>query len=392
MKSFVVRISFCIICISITSCSLLTGKGRIFENHGNDYLKTGSIDKIVLPEGVQSTNLTPIYMIPDVAVSDEFGDSYTVLEYEIPPPKAISIDKNSAGVKLQRLNTERWIYIKAAPSQIWPRTQNFLSEYNLLVAKSDAVSGIIETDWITFRDDESTRSRYRIALEKGIHPETTEIHVLHIQRPSDEIDDAPIVWPAVSNNKVREDWLVENLSQDLAKNVGNSSASLLGANVGGELKAGFDKKGIEPRIRITLHHDRVWATLSHSARMEGFHTWESSEELGVIYLDHNKDLVKKRGFWRKLAFWNRPKVIPEKAANSLDQVLMHLSPKVRSDPVFANMKGLGYGSALADAEGFLLIVTREDDTSYVVIRDSRGRLLSPDEAKYKLRILRKNLI
>ena len=392
MKFFVVRLSFLSVLSLLSGCGFLFGDNGVFRNHSNDYLKTGSIKEIELPEGMTSTNLAPIYSIPDVNVVDEFGDTFSIVEYDIPMPDQLNTDKASAGVKLQKIDGERWIFIKASPAQVWPRTQNFLSEYGIRVAKSDPYSGVIESDWVTFRDDDSMRSRFKLTLEKGIHQETTEIHVRQLEVLTTDIDLPVPVWPNQSVNPAREDWLIDNLSQELAKNIDNSSASLLGLNVGGELKAGFAKKNGEPVIRIHLSSNRTWATLLHSSRQEAFRNWESSESKGVIYLDYNDELNKKRGFFQRLAFWNKPKVTPEKALYPLDDILAHLDDNSNVKALFGDVQGASYADALDKSEGYLLVVKHEGDYSYVYLRDVQGNKLPVLEAKQKLRMLRKNLI
>ena len=389
---FFVRLSFLSVLSLLSGCGFLFGDNGVFRNHSNDYLKTGSIKAIELPEGMTSTNLVPIYSIPNVDVVDEFGDAFSIVEYDIPMPDQLSTDKASAGVKLQKLDGERWIFIKASPAQVWPRTQNFLSEYGIRVAKSDPNTGVIESDWVTFRDDDSMRSRFKLTLAKGIHQETTEIHVRQLEVPTADIGSPVPAWPNQSVNPTREDWLIDNLSQELAKNIDNSSASLLGLNVGGELKASFAKKNGEPVIRIHLSPNRTWATLLHTSRKEFFLNWESSEPKGIIYLGYDDELTKKRGFFRRLAFWNKPKTTPEKAIYPLDDILSHLDNNADVKSLFGDIQGVSYADPLDKSEGYLLVVKHEGEYSYVYIRDFQGNKLPVLEAKQKLRMLRKNLI
>ena len=392
MKFFVVRLSFLSVLSLLSGCGFLFGDDGVFRNRSNDYLKTGSIKEIELPDGMTSTNLVPIYSIPDVEVVDEFGDAFSIVEYDIPMPDQLNIDKAAAGVKLQKLDGERWIFVKASPAQVWPRTQNFLSEYGIRVAKSDPYSGVIESDWVTFRDDDSMRSRFKLTLEKGIHQETTEIHVRQLEVLTADAGLSVPAWPSQSVNSEREDWLIDNLSQELAKNIDNSSASLLGLNVGGELKASFSKKNGEPVIRIHLSPNRTWATLLYSSRQEAFRNWESSEPKGILYLDYNDELTKKRGFFQRLAFWNKPKTSPETALVSLDELLSHLDNNSDVKALFGDIQGVSYAEASDKPEGYLLVVKREGDYSYVYLRDAQGNRLPILEAKQKLRMLRKNLI
>lgn len=385
----------CVVCFSfvIASCSLFIGEKGIFKNTGKDYLKTGSLEPIQVPEGMASKSLSPLYRVPDVVSQDEFGDNYNLVEYKIPLPNPINTDKSSSGVKIQKLNNERWIFVKAPTAQVWPRTQNFLSEYGIAVHSSNPNTGVIETDWVEFKDDTTLESRFLIELEKGIHAETTEVHVSQVERSSSSPGSTdPVFWPSQSMNKVREKWMIDELAQELAKNINNSSASLMGQTVGGETKAGLIKRNGEPMISLRLSPDRAWGSLIHSARLEGFVSWEASEEKGLIYVAYDKEQLKKKGFFRRLAFWSKSNKVPTEGPYDLNTLIQHLENDVEISRAFAHIPKAKAGDELPKGRGYLIKVTREADTAYISIRDHRGRLVPNAQLKDMLRILRKNLI
>lgn len=376
--------------VVLSSCGFFGDKGML-KNRSKDYLLAEPIKPLEAPNNQAIPVFDALYPIPNVRATDEFGDKMNLLEYKVPRPRSINSDKKSFGVKIQKLEGLKWIAIGASTSQVWPHTQSFLSNTDLGVVESDALSGRIETDWLQFKDDDSKMARFQIRLEKGIHPDTTELHVLEVEYPMGTEVPMPMVWPEHSVDPEREHWLMRQLAEHLARSIDNTSASLLGQNIGGELKAGFDQESSEPTLMLHLPAERAWATLTHASGLEAFRKWEGNESQGVIYVGYSEKLLKKRGFFRKLWSFGR-KPLPENGPHALSEVLQHLSGASEVKTLFADIEGVEYLSALPGVQGYLIVLKRTGAVTRVVIRDQRGRKLHPAEAKEKMRMLRKNLI
>ncbi|TVZ38311.1 Beta-barrel assembly machine subunit BamC [Alteromonadaceae bacterium 2753L.S.0a.02] len=387
-----VLVIFSIVCLA--GCSTFFGKHGVFRGRGADYLKSGSLKPIELPEGMASVPLEPMYAIPEVQSTDDFGDPVTLEDYKVPRPLPVG-DKGEIGVKIQKLDDERWIYLNASTAQVWPRTQYFLNQGGLDVASSNAAAGIIETDWVGFKDDQEHAVRFRIQLAKGIHPETTEVHVLHQMAPRSYLESGNRPqWPEKSDDSEREDWLLRELANSLAKTVDNNSASLLGQNVGGELKAGFERYNSEPVLVLNMNTTRAWATVSHASDQGGFKKWQDDSDLGVMYVGYTTYVKSEKGFFSSLAFWSDEKPLPEKAPFKLPDLLSNLYDEPDCRALFADIPGAQFNRVnLKKGTGYLLAVnSQQGDKVHVMIRDYRGKRLSDDEAKRLLRILRENLI
>lgn len=371
-----------------SGCSSFFGDEGVFRSRQKDYLRAEPSSPLSMPDNKITRPMVTIYDVPEINASDEFGDAYALQDYEIPRPKPMA-DKGEVGVKIQKLGSERWIFLNASTSQVWPRTQNFMSEYNLQVVASNASVGLIETGWLRFKNDAETKTRYRVSLEKGIHPETSEIHILQMQRPESFPEDAAPQWPSKSDNTEREEWLLNELAGVLAESVDNKAASLLGQNVGGEEKVSFRAEESEPAMHLKLSNKRVWATVTHALSKEGFVLWDKNSDLGVFYVGYS-EFGKKRGVIRRMAVWNDNYVAPEEGPYSLDEVLQHLSPDTGS---LLELSGFSAGPPLRKAEGYLVLLNQDDDFGVnVFIRDYRGLPIPRSQAKALLRIIRKNLI
>lgn len=384
-----------------TSCSTFFGDSGVFRSRGKDYLQSGPIKPVAVPGDMQVTSLEELYYVPPVVVEDEFGDRLELGDYEVPRPRPFTTDKSGIAVKIQSQLERRWIFLNASTSQVWPQTQSFLSSNGFDVEHSDANRGIIETGWMQFKNDPTTKSRFRIEIEKGIHPETTEVHVRQVELPMSEEPAADFVWPEVSTNAEREKFVVDNLAQALAANVDNKAASLMGQNVGGRDRIQYGSYKNEPQLQIRLPWQRAYASLAASVKSDNFDYWDQDGDRRLFYLDYRPDAgEKKKGFFRKLAFWSSDDEGEgngkSKAPYSLEEILKQLDDKPAVRNLFGDMPGVNFGEGLPNGKGYLLVVqtSMEDgeEVQGVIVRDFRGRKLPAKESKEVLRQLRSNLI
>ena len=365
----------------------------MLRNRDGDYLRAAPNQDMVVPEGIHQPSFEPLYPIPEVDVSDEFGDAVNLDDFEVPRPNTASASENNFGVRIKKIQDTRWIHLSAPTAQVWPHVQSFLNEGDIRVVFSDAKAGVIETDWYQFKDAKDSMLRFRISIEKGFVTENTEVHVVVFEQPLDGDPMAPAVWPEQSQNKEREEWMVRTLAKYLVESVSTASASLLGQNVGGEAKAQFSMHDSEPALRLNVNKIRAWATLTHSARQGGFVTWDHSEAKGLIFLGYNKDQRKPRSFWSKVWSFGRSGKLPEKVDRSLDDVLSRLNGTADVRNVFGQFEGVAYQSSKkTKPSGYLVLMRFDADGAYVVIRDDRGARLPVSKAKALVRELRENLI
>lgn len=389
--------------LSLTSaCSIFFGDSGVFRSRGKDYLHSGPIKPIEVPEGISVTSLEELYVVPSVEVRDEFGDRVELGEYEVPRPKPITTDRSGVAVKIQSQLGRRWIFLNASTAQVWPQTQSFLSEYDVDVSRSDASKGIIETGWIQFKVDLTMQSRFRIEIAKGIHPDTTEVHVRQVQLPLGATLPEDFSWPESSDDPEREKFIVDQLANALAANVDNKAASLMGQNVGGKDRVDYASVNNEPQLKIRLPWERAYASISASVKNDAsFSFWDQDGDRQLLYVGYKPQAHEKKSWFSKLAFWSSDDEADaeaeakEKAGVSLEQLVSSLEDKPEVRRVFENMAGVGFGQD-PGGKGYLLVVqtTMEDgeEVQGVIVRDYRGQKIPARLSKDMLRLLRSNLI
>lgn len=362
--------------------------GCIFRDRSDEYQRAGSIKPITLPEGVTSVPLEPLYPIPEVREQQAGFYDIRTDGFVVPRPEQMSAEGEKSKIKIQKVGERRWILAEASTSQVWPLTQSFLSRTGISVAQSVPSTGLIQTGWVEFKSDPDNKHQFRIRIEKGLRPETTEVHVLQLQARADA--GAAPAWPEKSMNAERESWLLEELANTLAGDIDNKSASLLGQSVGGEIKAELFIDGTEPALRLRLERSRAWATLAHAVTREGFIHWDESSDEGIFYTQFIDETKKRNWFIRLFTF--EPAHLTKESTYKLSDVLSHLAPKEDVRTLFGSVAGAAFAEPLENAYGYLVVLYADGDDYVVKIRDVRGERIPLADNKLMLSILRRNLI
>lgn len=373
---------------SLSGCGMFFGDEGVFRNREADYLKADNIPPLVLPPGKQSETMGELYPIPPVTASD-FGYDPNTEEYEVPRPMPLAANLEQENVKIQRVGGESWILINAAPGEVWPRIRNFLNTNTLAVSKADIGKGIIETSWLQFKTDLTTYDRYRMQIDQGVQPETTEVHITHMSVPATQKPALDATWPRRSVNAEREKWLLDELAATLASETDGVGTSLLAQDIGGSVKAGLSMLGGEPLMTIRLDRVRALATLGYAAKKDGFTTFGVDGDAGIYYVEYLNPEENKPGWLNRLfRVGLNPK--PPTTPYTLEQLKVNLpagdafEKAPRSDRDEENVN--------PDAPGYLIVVTGTDGNFVVRVRDPYGKRLMPHEARELLTVLRKNLI
>ncbi len=374
--------------VSLSGCGMFFGEEGVFRNREGDYVKADNIPPLVLPAGKKSETMGELYPIPPITATD-FGYDPTADDYEVPRPMPISANLEQENVKIQRVGSESWILLNAAPGEVWPRIRNFLNVNTLAVSKADIGKGIIETSWLQFKTDLSTYDRYRLQIDQGVQPETTEIHITHMSVPVAEKPAADMGWPRRSVNPEREKWMLDELAATLASESTEGGTSLLAQNIGGSVKANLGVSGSEPIMTIKLDRQRSFATLTYAAKRDGFTTFEADVDAGLYYVHYIDPEDAAPGWFRRTFHIGLEPKIPT-TPYSLEQIKTNMLTGEAFDK--APRSDRDEEKTLPDAPGYLIVVSGTDGNFVVRVRDPYGKRLTPHEARELLTVLRRNLI
>jgi len=375
------------LCFLQTGCGWFFGEKGIFRDRGNNYLKADNIPPLTLPEGKQSASMGELYPIPVISATD-FGYDPS-MEYEVPRPMPLAANSREDKVRIQRVGGESWILMNAAPGELWPRIRNFLNVNGLNASYANIGKGIIETEWLQFKTDPELQHTYRLQIDQGVQPETSEIHITHYSIPASQPLPAEVNWPRKSVSAEREKWLMDELAATLASDATEGGTSLLAQNIGGNVKASLGMLRTETVIYIRLDHTRSMATLAFAAKKEGFVTFESDHDAGLFYVGYKDPEDMKPGWFKRVLHLPHNPKLP-----TTDYTLAQLAEILPKGEALdqAPLSKRSKEKVLPDADGYMLIVTGEQNNFVVRIRDPYGKRLEPKEARQLLTVLRKNLI
>lgn len=382
----------CLACLglSLSGCGVFFGDDGVFRNREYDYLKADNIAPLQLPAGVNSASLGELYPIPAIGATD-FSYDPNATDYEVPRPMPLSANMQQENVKIQRVGENSWILVNVAPGELWPRVRNFLGANNLNVAHADLQKGIIDTDWIQFKTDLNSHNKYRIQIDQGVQPETSEIHITQINVPGAKAPVQEPTWPSQSMNPEREKWLLDELAATLASDTSVGGTSMLaqgiGSNAAAKVTLGMFKN--EPVMSLKLDKVRAMATVAYAAKRDGFQVFESDADSGLFYVYYQNPEDAKPGWFKRLfriGLNPKPPTTP--------YTLAQLSANMLQDDAF---ESAGYSDRddeklLKKAPGYLLVLTGKNNDFTLRARDPYGKRLKAREARELLTILRKNLI
>lgn len=373
--------------ISVALCCSLLLSACVFQDRSQDYLKAGSIEPITVPPELRTLPMEPRYPIPEVRLREDAFLDVRADGFRVPRPDAKNIEQDDARIKIQRVGERRWILAEAPTAQVWPLAQSFLSREGVEVVRTQPATGLIETGWVQFSDDDAVKSQFRIRIEKSVRAEATEVHVDHRELP---VAAAPSEqWSDDPTSPERAEWMLNALAQSLAEFIDNRSASLLGQAVGGEPKAELTMVDGEPTLRLRLDPVRSWATVAHAVDQNHFTRWGEDGANRVFYVQYF-GFDKRRNWFTRLFLRGGQSV--EEAPHSVSEVLSHLhqGPEVRE--LFGSMDGVEFGSALSNGAGYLVVLQRRGEDTLVRVRNHRGQLLDLPSGRRMLAEIYRQLI
>ncbi|WP_041523544.1 outer membrane protein assembly factor BamC [Gilvimarinus agarilyticus] len=370
----------------LSGCGVLWGDEAYFRNREGDYQKADNIEPLKVPQGMQGERLGERYPIPPITES-EFDDIAQEGGAEVPRPQPLATNLMQENVKIQRLADERWILMNVSPGEVWPRVRAFLNENNVDVASADIERGLIDSYWLQFKSDLSTSDRYRVQIDQGVQPETSEIHVLH-QSVKGDSPSNDLQWPKASSSTEREAWLLDELAAALARDETIGGTSLLAQAIGGDAKSALVVEQNEPVMKIRLSEARAKATLYHAMRQDGFAMYDSQPDDGVYYLHYQPVEPEDDGWFS--GWFSSDKELVAESPYSVAQLLT-VVPQGESFAK-APLSNRGAEQTFPDAPGYLLFVEGESNNYTVRLRDPYGKRLDPRKSRDLLTLLRKNLI
>lgn len=242
-------------------------------------------------------------------------------------------------LRIQRAGSQRWLVATGTPEQVWLQVRRFVETRGLVVKMESAELRLIETDWaekaayvpeggirgqlakaLGTLYSTSVRDRYRVRLEPGIAPGTTDVFISH--RGVEEVyvseGRAETRWQPRANDPGLEMEMLSRLIQFMGVDEKKATAIVAAgaSNAAGD-RARVVESGGKVVLEVDERFDRAWRRVGLALDRNGFTVEDRDRANGLYYVRYNDPLADKqsssKSWFESLAFWRDDKTSVELA-------------------------------------------------------------------------------
>lgn len=237
------------------------------------------------------------------------------------------------GVSVERDGQDRWLIIDAPPESVWPRVVDFWQSNGILLEQQDPSVGIMTTGWLENKAgvkndfvtdfirkafeglyDAATRDKYRVRLEDGVAPGTTELYMTHFGMEQEIAtgttgESEQYVWNIRGRDVGLEAVMLRRLMIYLGLSEAQAQAELEAQKQLGASRSQLMKTGEGVRLVIEEPFSRAWRLTGLVLDRVGFAVEDRNRSRGIYYVRYNDPAadVKQGGWFSSLAFWRDDK-------------------------------------------------------------------------------------
>ncbi|MDG1205365.1 MAG: outer membrane protein assembly factor BamC [Pseudomonadales bacterium] len=304
-----------------TACSLvimilaLAGCSWIDKYDRRDkYLEAESIPPTQIPPELDPPPFEAALPIPQVADARGLAGK----KFEIGLPQAVSTSYGVEKVVIKKLGDSRWVFLDATPSTVWPKIVRFFASTNMDVALADPRRGVLESEWISTRDDGAEKivasiaeqdfnratiaNRFRVSIEPGIRSGSSEVY-LETRQLSLGAGSLPedVSWEGKSDDVELEAALLTKLAYYLGESISEPVFSI-GATALREEKARLIPDVVSPILIYKLEFERAWATVGSALKNARIpvEDLDRTAQIYYIYYDPSRVFKEEPGFFSRL--------------------------------------------------------------------------------------------
>jgi len=287
-----------------------------------DYKKSETTEALEVPPDLSSSTINAAPGTLDTASSalSEFNDGL--------PAGASMVLPDQSNMRLERDGDQQWLVVQGEPSQVWPKVREFWLEEGFLIKMEDPRTGILETGWSENRADipqgpirnilgkvidsvysAATRDQYRVRLERGSEPSTTEIYLTHHgveEVIKGSVEDSQTIWEPRPSDPGLEAEMLKRMMVFLG--VEEQKAEAMLAQKKAEQKPRAQLVSVKSGSMLIVEEDfsRAWRRTGVALDRIGFAVEDRNRSEGIYYVRYNDPLADqdKDGILSKLAFWS----------------------------------------------------------------------------------------
>jgi outer membrane protein assembly factor BamC len=233
-------------------------------------------------------------------------------------------------VTVQRDGDLRWLLIQAPPEAVWPRVVDFWQQNGILLQEQDPTVGVMRTAWLENRAnikrdfvtdairsvfeglyETSLRDQYRVRLEQGPRPGTTELYLTHfgmqeVLTENTAAEAERTVWTPRDRDPGLEAVMLRRLMVYLGAAEERAQTQLAAAGAQQSARSELLKTRDGTMLLIDETFARAWRLTGLALDRVGFAVEDRDRSSGIYYVryqDPGADM-QEEGWLSKLAFWS----------------------------------------------------------------------------------------
>ncbi len=330
LRSFTVAL----LLAGVAGCSMIPGSEKILPDKKVEYKKSKEATRnLEIPPDMTRSSINDELMIPDARMPSRS----TLSGFETRQRVATTGRSGAVGgvlpgfegIEVKRDGQDRWLVIQAEPDDVWFKVADYWQEKGILLEEQDPTVGIMVTDWIENRADikndfitdlfrnvfdglysASTRDQFRVRIESGEEPGTTELYLTQRGMEESIIQDGQgMVERTVWNPRPPDPGLEAEMLRRLmvymgsSETVANSELAKKGQSV--RARSRLTDKNDQVSLVVDEELDRAWRLTGVALDRVGFAVEDRDRTQSIYYVRYNDPMkgVKDEGMLDKLAFW-----------------------------------------------------------------------------------------
>jgi outer membrane protein assembly factor BamC len=307
----------------VSGCSWLNSA---FPDRSKDYRKAQTAASLEVPPDLTATPDTDSLVVPGKQTT---LSGYTTARESVGRGSSEAVLPSPDGMEIERDRDRRWLVVKGDPSAVWPQAREFWLENGFLIVVEDPTIGILETNWMQSREyipqgairnlisrvwegaySSGFQDRYRMRLEVGEQPGTTEVYITH-QGMEEHLEGTPdstqtTVWAPRPPDPGLEAEMLTRMMVFLGTTPEQAERSLAAADEPEQARAELIQKG-SGQASLIVHEgfERAWRSVGITLDRVDFAVEDRDRSGGIYYVRYNDPLKgQKKSVLSKLAFWS----------------------------------------------------------------------------------------
>lgn len=252
---------------TLSACSLISDRT-------SEYMLAERGKSISIPQGLDSSRVSPRYPIPDVSNQKSLPKSFV-----LPKPPDATAALSSEPYLIETVENSTWLQLFSEPGSVWPTLEQFWSTYDLEFQHEDVTQGFLVTQ--TLGDTAGSQTliaeledgpyqplviegmAFQLKLSQGVRRNTTEIRVRGLL--PGESEEASSQWQPETINPRLEKGMLDLIGNYVTAENLDDRHSLLANEIGqgARVRLAEDEAGIG-YLAFDLSFQRAWNELGQA--------------------------------------------------------------------------------------------------------------------------------